>query len=1139
MYKNPISVLTRLPQPWALLVALAVLSSPAQADINWDGDNPFGNFSFNNNWYGNNQPTWAYTSGNLVFNFNNAASTSVYWDYNQWRNINDIIFESTFTGPLVWNGDGTGINFNQRLENRSSSAITIGSMNLSGAKNGASSIELNPVNGDLILNGSIFNDNNRPYSVFGNNGKMLTVNTVLGGTSASFSVKQDSVVRLGAAQTLTGNTVVEAGRLELASTGGVGGNIVLGATTGSANAELRLLDADGGYSENAGITVNSGSTGTKTLSSMNTSGVNTLSGNVTLSASAALTVQAQAGGTLDLTGVWTGSGALTKTGNGALRLSGSTANTMTNNALIVNAGVLELNKSAGDALTASSTVTVANGGVVRWLANGNTNAATDFIVQAGGLVDLDGFNASFAFSGNDRIRLSGGTVQTGTGLWTMGGNNANDAIVDGSVTSTISGNVKLNANGNIRGIALADNAPGIDLNWSANINDTGETNGTGLIFKASSGTPSVSLGGDNSHRLTAQISAGVTVYADHANALGSTASPAGNTVVSGGGTLGLRGGLTYAAETVSLAFHPTPGLRSVSGHNIWTGSITNPGGSTVAPAGIQVDADTLTFTGTWGSQSSSRPVGKFGPGAFIDSSVAATSQPLYVLGGVYAYTAAGRVNTRAGSLGTVLHGGVVASPDNITMALGANANLQRFGTNGGGWAAYGGDIQVDVAGTTTLTWGGATPAAVPAVLISGGVVTGVNADQVFFGGSGYSGTEVVSITGGGGTGASMGINVVNGQITGYTLISGGSGYTSAPTLSVAAPNAADGGTTHFLPNQAPLILNSNISAHRVVLKDNINLAAATATFTGQREIRVEDNPNSTSDVAVIDTALTSAKAGIGLLKTGPGVLELTKPNTYTGRTTVSAGTLLLSGTGSLHKDGPVDLSASAAKLNISALSSLADIGAFSGVAGSILELGGNALTFGDISDETFSGQVDSTSGARLIKEGSGNFTLGSTVSFTGSPAIEIASGTLLTSGNNQIPDASELTLSGGTLNSGGFTESLGSLKVTSPSSINLAGNSLLTFGDSTAQSWSGSLQILNWTGNLAGGGIEQLRFLNLGLTNTQLSSITFVDPLGLPAGSYPATLLGNELIPVPEPATLWSSLGLLSLVFWREQRRRR
>ena len=52
-----------------------------KADINWDGDNPLGNFSIAQNWYSDTSPTWGFASGNLVFNFrNNSSQTSLYYD---------------------------------------------------------------------------------------------------------------------------------------------------------------------------------------------------------------------------------------------------------------------------------------------------------------------------------------------------------------------------------------------------------------------------------------------------------------------------------------------------------------------------------------------------------------------------------------------------------------------------------------------------------------------------------------------------------------------------------------------------------------------------------------------------------------------------------------------------------------------------------------------------------------------------------------------------------------------------------------------------------------------------------------------------------------------------------------------------
>jgi hypothetical protein len=52
------------------------------------------------------------------------------------------------------------------------------------------------------------------------------------------------------------------------------------------------------------------------------------------------------------------------------------------------------------------------------------------------------------------------------------------------------------------------------------------------------------------------------------------------------------------------------------------------------------------------------------------------------------------------------------------------------------------------------------------------------------GGTGYSGTLAVSITGGGGTGATASATATAGVITGLTLLTPGTGYTSAPTVAI-------------------------------------------------------------------------------------------------------------------------------------------------------------------------------------------------------------------------------------------------------------------------------------------------------------------------------------------------------------------
>jgi hypothetical protein len=55
------------------------------------------------------------------------------------------------------------------------------------------------------------------------------------------------------------------------------------------------------------------------------------------------------------------------------------------------------------------------------------------------------------------------------------------------------------------------------------------------------------------------------------------------------------------------------------------------------------------------------------------------------------------------------------------------------------------------------------------------------------GGSGYTNTPTVNITGGGGSGATARATVLNGTVTSVIILTSGSGYTSAPTINIAPP----------------------------------------------------------------------------------------------------------------------------------------------------------------------------------------------------------------------------------------------------------------------------------------------------------------------------------------------------------------
>ena len=89
----------------------------------------------------------------------------------------------------------------------------------------------------------------------------------------------------------------------------------------------------------------------------------------------------------------------------------------------------------------------------------------------------------------------------------------------------------------------------------------------------------------------------------------------------------------------------------------------------------------------------------------------------------------------------------------------------------------------------TDTWGRAnvtqtafSAASLTAVLTS----DAVSSVTVNSGGTGYTGTPTVSITGGGGSNATATATMANGIITGISVTAGGSGYTSVPTVTLSA-----------------------------------------------------------------------------------------------------------------------------------------------------------------------------------------------------------------------------------------------------------------------------------------------------------------------------------------------------------------
>ncbi len=114
-----------------------------------------------------------------------------------------------------------------------------------------STFEVNPINGNLLVTSPIYMDTSGGLQVFGNNGNKVTFQGGIfnGSQTGYLRMKRNSVVELTGASGYTGNTEIDAGRLEIASGGSLSGSSAIfvgrGSSTGTA-ASLLLTKSDGG-----------------------------------------------------------------------------------------------------------------------------------------------------------------------------------------------------------------------------------------------------------------------------------------------------------------------------------------------------------------------------------------------------------------------------------------------------------------------------------------------------------------------------------------------------------------------------------------------------------------------------------------------------------------------------------------------------------------------------------------------------------------------------------------------------------------------------------------------------------------------------------------------------------------------------
>ncbi|MEI7865064.1 MAG: autotransporter-associated beta strand repeat-containing protein, partial [Chthoniobacterales bacterium] len=868
--------------------------------------------------------------------FDTAGSGNVTNNMTDWLSFS-LVFNS---GAASFTNSGNSINVQGKIENNSTNTQTISLANISAA-NGVK--ELNPVNGDLVINSAnlyLGSGGGGEWRVWGANGKTLTINGVIS-ESGTFRINQNSTVVFQKTNTYSGQTYIHHGQLIISNGASAGTNTInLGGTNtigvSATNAlYLGTASSSGGVTNGSAISVNTGG-GASTLGGNNTSGTNEFSGGITLNQGATLT--ASSGGTLSVSGVISGAGGFTNSGAGTVIFSGSGANTASGGSTI-SAGTTVFNKSANTAAIAGP-LTVNSGATLR------TDAANQFnnqFVTVNGTLNMNSQAQSLALAGagtvtmnatltnnstgtdtfSGKLTSSGALVKTNTGTLILSGS-ANDytgATTVGGGTLAVSTNNALGATNagttigsggtlDLRSVtystaeAVTNNggtiaasagtssfAGGITLGANSTF-DVGGTqltlggvidDGASTFGITKSGSGVLILTNANTYDGNTTISAG-TILAGNNAALGST----GTASVSAGARLQLSNNLTIA-RNLTLSGDGISGsgsLQNVSGNNTWSGVISN-----ASAARINSDAGTLTVSTDINSGANNLYIGGSGNttvNGLINGTATTGNGALYKDGaGVLTLSA-----NNSGLTGLVrLLGGTISITNNNSLGSGtlelgglATQAILLVGTNTSRSQAI---LIADGSSNSVIN------VAAGSVLTNGGNVTGGGNNATKFGKAG-AGTLLLS-----GTASTYGGQI---QVGNGTLIIGSNNGLSTNTTTVnrGVDLGLDISDTSTANNVAVLASNAVTISNSFYIAPNTSSAlrtigisgAGTNTFNNEfylgGNLTVDAGANATDQVTMSGNILNTS----GLIKTNAGILVLSGgSSTFTGGVTLGSGTL--------------------------------------------------------------------------------------------------------------------------------------------------------------------------------------------------------------------------------------------------------
>jgi len=741
--------------------------------------------------------------------------------------------------------------------------------------------------------------------------------------------------------------------------------------------------------------------------------------------------------------------------------------------IIVRSGLIQFNGAnvySGQTILQGGTLQAQDGNGIYWDSNINfadTKTSPDAVLMSNGSftryvgtqsnrVQWTG-SGGFAASGGDlTVRLSNGqTMKWASGSFVP----TNNALVFGSLYATDNVNFQNNIdlNGASRTILVTANDEnlsgvtsnstkaimnGVISNGSLTVNDashsgilvlaaantfTGATsiNGGTLVLSgkgALNSATAVTLVKNTTFDISGITAAGQTIASIDADTGTSVVLGAKNLTVGDGNSTTVAGVISGDGGSVTKK---GSGTLTLTGANTYTGATTITDGTVaLSGAGSLADASDVNITGATGTfdisaiSASSETIGSI---AGVAGSKAVLGAKNLTAGGSADTTMAGVISGNGGSLTKTGSGKLILTAANTytsdtTIDAGSLA-LVDAGSLADSTAVKLTDAssKFDISAKTDSS---ETVASISSVADSSVVLGAKNLTA----GDSNNTTVAGTISGTGGSFTKTG--------SGTTTFTGANTYTGATTITDGTLALSAGGSLSDLSavniSSATGVLDiSGITAGSETIA-SIAGVSGSQVFLGAKNLTAGDSSDTTMAGVISDGGIAGGTAG-SLTKQGTGKLTLSGANTYTGDTTVDAGTLETSGNERIANDSDL-IVASGAIFRLGGNESLSSIAG----AGNI-ELQSNTLATHSNVDTTFSGVISGTDSSILSKTGSGKLTLSGASTYTGttnfnggsadltgsleSKFVNVAAGVVLDSKTGGLSSAAELT-NDGTINLG-------------------------------------------------------------------------------------------------------------------------